>query len=103
MTTSAANDMFLPPLTTLVTRLIETTWSFRLNLLASSFFVCIAIFVSIFPVCFHITQNLCRIRGEILEVQTSLACSLCQSLHATVIQIAAAIEDHLLDALLLRL
>src|SRR5487761_1433896 len=42
-TTSAANDMFLPPLTTLVTRLIETTWSFRLNCPASSFFFIIAI------------------------------------------------------------
>src|SRR6185369_16797518 len=28
-TTSAANDMFLPPLTTLVTRLMATTWSFN--------------------------------------------------------------------------
>src|SRR6266404_6541694 len=28
-TTSAANERFLPPLTTLVTRLIEITWSFR--------------------------------------------------------------------------
>src|SRR6185436_15666135 len=28
-TTSAANERFLPPLTTFVTRLIEMTWSFR--------------------------------------------------------------------------
>src|ERR1700740_2833826 len=42
-TTSAANDMFLPPLTTLVTRLIATTLSFRLYWLASSFFFNIVI------------------------------------------------------------
>src|SRR5947209_9335344 len=35
-TTRAANDMFLPPLTTLVTRLIATTWSFRVYCDASS-------------------------------------------------------------------
>src|SRR6185503_3089009 len=28
-TTSAANERFLPPLTTFVTRLMEITWSFR--------------------------------------------------------------------------
>src|SRR5208283_2367754 len=42
-TTSAAKDMFLPPLTTLVTRLIETTWSFSWKLLASSFFFTVGI------------------------------------------------------------
>src|SRR5450631_1672538 len=45
-TTSAANDMFLPPFTTLVTRLIETTWSFRLYWFASSFFFKIVIALS---------------------------------------------------------
>src|SRR3984885_2953521 len=43
ITTSAAKDMFLPPLTTLVTRLIETTSSLRLSRFASSFFFIIAI------------------------------------------------------------
>jgi hypothetical protein len=42
-TTSAANDMFLPPLTTFVTRLMATTWSFRLYCPASSFFLSVAI------------------------------------------------------------
>src|SRR5580692_2541510 len=42
-TTSAANDIFLPPLTTFVTRLIETTWSFNWNEPASSFLVTLGI------------------------------------------------------------
>jgi hypothetical protein len=46
-TTSAANDMFLPPLTTFVTRLIETTWSFNWNEAASSFLVTLGIQKSI--------------------------------------------------------
>src|SRR5271166_726162 len=47
-TTSAANDMFLPPLTTFVTRLIETTWSFNWNEPASSFLVTLGILKSRF-------------------------------------------------------
>jgi hypothetical protein len=46
----------------------------------------------------------CPRRGaaENLEIQTGFARRIGQSLDAAVIQIAAAIEDHLLDALLLR-
>src|SRR6185437_6213889 len=42
-TTSAANERFLPPLTTLVTRLIATTWSFSWYAPASSFFTTVGI------------------------------------------------------------
>src|SRR4029077_12122893 len=42
-TTSAANERFLPPLTTLVTRLMATTWSFNWNEFASSFLITIGI------------------------------------------------------------
>jgi len=41
--TSAAKDMFLPPLTTFVTRLMETTSSLRFSRFASIFFFVIAI------------------------------------------------------------
>src|SRR5690349_5417447 len=43
ITTKAANERFLPPLTTLVTRLMATTWSFSWNEPASSFFVTVGI------------------------------------------------------------
>src|SRR5438552_2108036 len=42
-TTSAANERFLPPLTTLVTRLMATTWSFSWYAPASSFFTTVGI------------------------------------------------------------
>src|SRR6267154_6452573 len=42
-TTSAANERFLPPLTTLVTRLMATTWSFSWYEPASSFLIIVGI------------------------------------------------------------
>src|SRR5215472_9687338 len=97
MTTSAAKDMFLPPLTTLVTRLMLTTWSFRLSLFASIFF-----FVAIvsYPAFWLLEQE--RRSKETLELQPGLARCVCQSLDAAMIEVAATIEDHLLDALGLR-
>src|ERR1700760_1094722 len=106
--TSAAKLMFLPPLTTLVTRLMLTTSSLRFIRLPSSLLrVAIAcllsssVFVPGTPV---------RGRGLIeplvklpeLELQPTLACCIGESLDAAVIQIAPTIKDHLLDALLLR-
>src|ERR1700746_2112190 len=42
-TTSAAKERFFPPFTTLVTRLIATTWSFNWNDPASSFLITVGI------------------------------------------------------------
>src|ERR1700679_1148976 len=98
-TTSAANDMFLPPLTTLVTRLIETTSSLRLRRCASSFFFISAIFCITFwlPSGRHE-----KLKLETLELQTCFAGCIGEGFDAAVIEVAAAVEDHLLDALLLR-
>src|SRR5579863_6545552 len=79
-TTSAEKLRFLPPLTTLVTRLIDTTCSLRFRLLAS---MRLAIVV------------------DILELQSCFASRLGQRLDAAVIVIAAAIEHDRLDALVL--
>src|ERR1700687_5042542 len=83
-TTSAANDMFLPPLTTFVTRLIETTWSFNWNEPASSFLVTLAILKSHF----------------LLELQSRLARGIGDRFDPAVIDVAAAIEHHFGVALL---
>src|ERR1700679_2625329 len=99
MTTSAAKDMFLPPLTTLVTRLIETTSSLRLSRFASSFFFITAICCP----SFWLPRSCPRARPKLkLEFQTGLARCLGKRLHATVVKVSATIKDHLLDALFLR-
>src|SRR5450432_3252689 len=77
-TTRAEKLMFLPPLTTLVTRLIDTTCSFRFRLAASMRFAIVDDIVSLFP----------------LEQQPGLASRLGQRLHAAMIMIPAAIEHH---------
>src|ERR1700744_3228761 len=94
-TTSAANDMFLPPLTTLVTRLIATTWSFRLYCPASSFLFSVAIrfLISFWPA-YAAPKN--------LKLETGFARCIGEGLHASVIEIPATIEHNLLDALFLR-
>src|SRR5271163_1841273 len=95
ITTRAAKDMFLPPLTTLVTRLMETTSSLRLRRFASIFF-----FIAIIRVAFWLPLG----RPEnpfYLELESSFAGGVGEGLDATVIEVTAAIEDHLLDALLL--
>src|SRR5271167_4617714 len=94
MTTSAAKDMFLPPLTTLVTRLIETTSSLRLRRFASIFF-----FIAIMscPAFWRPVGS----PWETLEFETRFAGCVGEGLDATVIEITAAVENHLLDALLL--
>src|ERR1700739_3065307 len=76
-TTRAEKLRFLPPFTTLVTRLIETTCSLRLRLFAS---MRLAVVMDIF-----------------LKLQSALAGGVGQRLDAAVIQIPAAIEDHGLD------
>src|SRR5688500_6773383 len=80
-TTSALKLRFLPPLTTLVTRLIDTTVSLISSCEASIF---------------------SRIRFIIAtsELQTCFARGVGHRLHAPVIQKAIPIEHHALDALL---
>src|SRR2546425_2650127 len=75
-TTSAANDRFFPPLTTLVTRLIEMPWSFRSSPDAS--------LRSIAP----LKSKSCFSRG------------LGEASNASVINVTAAVEHHALDSLL---
>src|SRR5271163_2586676 len=81
-TTSAANDMFLPPFTTFVTRLIETTWSFNWNEAASSFLVTLGILKSHF----------------LLELQSRFARRIGDRFYATVIDVASAIEYYFREA-----
>src|ERR1035438_6542942 len=83
-TTSAANDMFLPPLTTFVTRLIETTWSFNWNEAASSFLVTLAILESHF---------------SLLELQSRFARRIGHGFDPAMVDVATTIEDHLGNAL----
>src|ERR1700683_4299534 len=79
MTPSAEKLRFLPPLTTLVTRLMATTCSLRLRLAGS--------------IRFAITMK--------LELQSRGAGCVSQRLHAAMIMISAAIEHHLFDAFFL--
>src|SRR6266513_294082 len=81
-TTRALKLRFLPPLTTFVTRLIDTTVSLISNCEASTFarlrFIC--------AIC--------------LKLQTCFASSVGDRFHAAVIEEPVAIEHHALDALL---
>src|SRR5438270_4470597 len=87
--------MFLPPLTTFVTRLMETTSSLRFKRPASTFFLVSAIFLPTFR-----PPSACPKTN--LEFEPRLAGRFSQSFHATVVQVAAAVEHNALDALLLR-
>src|SRR5260370_16802312 len=71
--------MFLPPLTTLVTRLMATTSSFNCSEPASilGFFV------------------VTGIRIQFLKLQTGFARRVCQGLDPPVIDVAAAVKYHL--------
>src|SRR5581483_9491651 len=96
-TTSAAKERFLPPFTTLVTRLMETTWSFSWYCPGSSFLITVGILDSL-PI--PVWRG--RPRPRLLKLQPRLPCRIRQGLAPAVVQVAAAIEDHLLNALLLR-
>src|SRR5216683_3074788 len=82
-TTRAEKLMFLPPLTTFVTRLIETTCSFRFRVLGSMRF----------------SSALNAIR---LKLQSSFARRIRQRLDTAVIQVAAPVEYNSFHALGLR-
>src|SRR5207302_2719970 len=74
-TTSALKEKRRPPLTTLATRFSETIFSCRSPPRSSRR----------------------SMRIPISEPQTTLASRLCERAHSAVIQISAAIEDHLID------
>src|SRR5215467_4103647 len=94
MTTSAAKDMFLPPLTTLVTRLMETTSSLRLRRFASIFFlIAIILCIAFWPPPGGLEKS--------LELETRFAGGVGEGLDTAVIEIAAAVEDDLRNALFL--
>src|SRR6202049_1166070 len=88
-TTSAEKLRFLPPFTTLVTRLIATTWSFRLAWFASTGRRTESVS---FSSCFDIG----------LEFQSCLSGGVGKCLHAAVIAVTPAVEYHLLDSRLQR-
>src|SRR5688500_15220505 len=79
-TTSALKLRFLPPLTTFVTRLIETT-------------------VSLISSCDASTFSRSRFISATLELQTCFARRVGHCLHAPVIEEPVAVEHHALDAL----
>src|SRR5271167_3790593 len=83
-TTRAEKLRFLPPLTTLVTRLMATTWSFKALALASMGRRIESVSRN---VCFDIP----------LEFQPRFPRGLGQRLHAAVIAITAAVEHNFLD------
>src|SRR5262245_55064652 len=83
-TTSAVNENRRPPLTTLATRLMDTTRSFSSSTLGS-------IFAS------------ATLSSLFLEHQAASARRVGERLHPSVVHVTAAIEHHALDALRLRL
>src|SRR5277367_1923056 len=80
-TTRAEKLMFLPPLTTFVTRLIDTTCSLRFSDCGSMRFAITAM----------------------LELQSAFPGGVGEGLHPPVVQVAATVEDHSLDPRLDRL
>src|SRR5436190_3975860 len=85
-TTSAANDKFLPPLTTLVTRLIEINWSLRSKPLAEILCFLVAIVRS------------CLLCLGFVFVKAGLTRRIKQCLDTAMIDITAAVEHDAFDA-----
>src|SRR3984957_722036 len=84
-TTSAEKLRFLPPLTTLVTRWMATTWSFKLLALTSK--------------CRRTASVSLRICLDInLEFQPRFPGRCGQGFHTSVIHISTAVEDDLFDS-----
>src|SRR6202166_811296 len=83
-TTRAEKLRFLPPLTTLVTRWMATTWSFRLLALTSMFRRTASVSLRM---CLDIN----------LKFQPRFPGRCGQGFHAAVVHVTAAIEHHLLD------
>src|ERR1700693_3856744 len=91
-TTSAAKERFLPPFTTLVTRLMDTTWSLSWYEPASSFLITVGILNSHFKL--GIESHSLN-----LELQSRFTRSVSHGLHPSVIDVTASIENHFCDAL----
>src|SRR5579862_3285742 len=83
-TTSAEKLRFLPPLTTLVTRWMDTTWSFKLFALTS-----------IGRRTANVSRRICF--DISLEVQSCLSGRIRQRLDAAMVLVAAPVEHNLLD------
>src|ERR1700726_3488914 len=83
-TTSAEKLRFLPPLTTLVTRWMATTWSFKLLALTSMFRRTASV-------------SLRMILDINLKFQPRFPGCCSQGFHTAVVHVSAAIEHHLLD------
>src|SRR5205814_492656 len=101
-TTKAAKERFLPPLTTLVTRLIATTSSLSWYEPASSFFVTIGILTLVSFKSAELRSTRTAEGGcpyVNLELQSRLARCISQSLHAPVINVAATVEYNFRDSL----
>src|SRR5438445_6476117 len=91
-TTSAANERFLPPLTTLVTRLMETTWSLSWYEPASSFLITVGILNS------HFKSDV-EFHSPNLELQSRFARGVGQCLDASVIDVTTSIENYFCNPL----
>src|ERR1035438_2722311 len=92
--------MFLPPLTTFVTRLIETTWSFNWNEAASSFLVTLGI-QNPFLICNwkSKTPRASNYKSQItnykfLELQSRFARRIGHGFDPAMVDVAATIEHH---------
>src|SRR6059058_2443510 len=81
-TTSAVNEKRRPPLTTLATRLISTTRSWRSRPAEET----------------ERSRAIRVTQSSGLEVQPALAGSVGERLHSPVVLVAAAVEHHRLDA-----
>src|SRR4029077_10583282 len=82
--TSAEKLRFLPPLTTLVTRWMATTWSFKLLALTS-----------MFRRTASVSLRMCLDINLKFQPRFPGCCS--QGFHTAVVHVSAAIEHHLLD------
>src|SRR6266404_3368335 len=97
-TTSAANERFLPPFTTLVTRLMATTWSFNWYEFASSFLTTVGILHSHFAGFKLPNYPITKLLNP-LKLQPAFARRISQRLHPPVINVATAVKNHFSDAL----
>src|SRR5690606_10064398 len=82
-TTRAANDIFLPPFTTLVTRLIWISWSLSINPFGE---ILLVLFITI------LLFGLRRRFGLFALAEPALAGSVDQCFDAAVINVSAAVE-----------
>src|SRR5262249_10340341 len=82
-TTRAANERFLPPFTTLVTRLIEISWSFKISPLGE--ILCLPLVIASF---FY------RLFRRLILIQTGRTGSVEQRLDASVVNVTTAVINY---------